>query len=313
MRVKQMDIRSGMSALEIVEEMAEAGVFIAGRLAKAVHVLSDMISDDEVTVFFGAAGALVPAGLGRIMAEMVYDGFVDVLVTTGANITHDLIEAFGGRHERGISGRDEELRDVGISRIFDSYISDDAFVLFEKKIQEILSDIPVEKRRQGIPVCELLKEIGSRLDCKYSFVRAAAEMDVPIFCPAITDSILGLQVWLFSQREKLKLDVLEDLHRIVSMAYDAKKAGAFILGGGVPKNHILQAMLITGKGFDYAVQITLDRPEAGGLSGATLSEAKSWGKVAKNAITVDVIADITITLPLIFSAVKEMLEKKKKI
>ncbi|MBS7288040.1 MAG: deoxyhypusine synthase [Candidatus Freyarchaeota archaeon] len=307
-----MDVKGGMSALEIIEEMAGAGVFIAGRLAKAVQVLSDMISDKEVTVFLGAAGALVPAGLGRIMAEMVYDGFVDVFVTTGANITHDLIEAFGGRHERGISGEDEELRNKGISRIFDSYISDDAFVLFEKKIQEILADISVEKRRQGIPVYELLKEIGLHLDYKYSFVKAAAEVDVPIFCPAITDSILGLQMWLFSQREELKLDVLEDLHKIVSIAYDTKKAGAFILGGGVPKNYILQAMLITGKGFNYAVQITLDRPESGGLSGATLSEAKSWGKVAKNAITVDVIADITITLPLIFSALKEMLEKRLK-
>ncbi|MEM4446537.1 MAG: deoxyhypusine synthase family protein [Candidatus Jordarchaeales archaeon] len=250
---------------------------------------------------------MVPAGLGRIIAEMIYEGFVDVVVTTGANITHDLIEAFGGRHKRGLRGRDEDLRDQGISRIFDAYISDDAFVLFEKRIQEILKDIPFERRKQGIPVYELIKEIGLRLDYKYSFVRAAAETGIPIFCPAITDSILGLQMWLFSQTSALKLDVLEDLHKIINIAYDAKKSGAFFLGGGVPKNHILQAMLITGKGFNYAVQITLDRPETGGLSGATLNEAKSWGKIAKDAVTVDVIADVTITLPLIFSALKEKL------
>jgi len=310
MRVKQMDIKSGMSALEIIEEMAGAGVFIAGRLARAVHVLSEMISSEDVTVFFGAAGALVPAGLGRIIAEMIYDGFIDVIVTTGANITHDLIEAFGETHVKGIKGEDEKLRENGINRIFDSYLSDNAFVVLEKRIQEILTDIPVERRKEGIPVYELLKEIGLRLNYKHSFVKAAAEADVPIFCPAITDSILGLQMWLFSQRNALKLDVLEDLHKIISIAYESKKAGAFILGGGVPKNHILQAMLLTGRGFDYAVQITLDRPELGGLSGATLSEAKSWGKIAKNAVTVDVIADVTITLPIIFSALKETLERK---
>ncbi len=309
MHVKQMIIKSGMTALDIIKEMADAGVFIAGRLARAVHVLSEMFSDKDVTVFFGAAGALVPAGLGRIMAEMIYDGFVDVVVTTGANITHDLIEAFGVRHERGINGKDEELREKGVNRIFDSYLSDKAFIIFEEKIQEILADIPSEQRKQGIPVYHLLKEIGLRTNYKYSFVKAAAEADVPIFCPAITDSILGLQMWLFSQRNALRLDVLEDLHKIISIAYDAKKAGAFILGGGVPKNHILQAMLLTGKGFNYAVQITLDRPEAGGLSGATLSEAKSWGKIARDAVIVDVRADVTVTLPIIFSAVKEMLGK----
>ncbi|MBS7247297.1 MAG: deoxyhypusine synthase [Candidatus Jordarchaeales archaeon] len=311
MRVKQMNIKGGMSALEIIEEMAGAGVFIAGRLARAVRVLSEMIGNEDVTVFFGAAGALVPAGLGRIIAEMIYDGFVDVVVTTGANITHDLIEAFGGAHVKDIKGEDDKLREKGVNRIFDSYVSDDAFVVFEKRIQEILMDIPVEKREKGIPVYELLREVGLRVNYKHSFVKAAAETGVPIFCPAITDSILGLQMWLFSQKNALRLDVLEDLHKIVSMAYESKKAGAFILGGGVPKNHILQAMLLTGRGFDYAVQITLDRPESGGLSGATLSEAKSWGKVAKNAVTVDVIADVTITLPLIFSALKEILGGKK--
>ncbi|MHA1605959.1 MAG: deoxyhypusine synthase [Candidatus Freyarchaeota archaeon] len=309
MYVKQMRIRSGMTALEIIREMGDAGVFIAGRVARAVQVLSKMFSDPAVTTFLGAAGALVPAGLGGIIAEMIYDGFIDVIVTTGANLTHDLIEAFGGKHKKGIKGSDVELREKGINRIFDAYVSNEAFTVFEERIQEVLSNISSEKRSRGIPVYQLIKEIGEQIDCKTSFVRAAAEMDVPVFCPAITDSILGLQMWLFSQRNQLKIDVLEDLHKIVTIAYDAEKTGAFILGGGVPKNHILQAMLLTGKGFNFAVQVTLDRPEPGGLSGATLSEAKSWGKIEKDAETVDVIADVTVALPLMMAAVKEILKK----
>lgn len=304
-----MKIGEHMSALDLVREMNASGVFCAGRLARAVDIFVKMMSDSDVKVFLGLAGALVPAGLGQLFADLIREGFVDVIVSTGANITHDIIEAFGEHHQKGIKGDDSELRKQGINRIFDAYISDKAFTKFEERIQQIFGDIDVEKRKRGITVCELINEIGKRLKDKNSFVKVAADKGVPIFCPAITDSILGLQAWLFSQLNPLKIDILEDLHQIINIAYESKKSGAIILGGGVPKNHILQTMLITGRGFDYAIQITLDRPESGGLSGASLSEARSWGKLKSEADDVDLIADVTVAFPILVAAAKQRLEK----
>ncbi len=298
-----------MSVLDLVREMDASGVFCAGRLARAVDIFINMVSDSNVKVFLGLAGALVPAGLGGLFADLIREGFADVIVSTGANITHDIIEAFGEHHQRGIRGDDSELRKQGINRIYDAYVSDKAFIKFEEQIQQIFRDIDVEKRKKGITVCELVNEIGTRLRNKNSFVKAAADKGIPIFCPAITDSILGLQAWLFSQLNPLKIDVLEDLHQIINIAYESKKSGAIILGGGFPKNHILQTMLITGRGFDYAIQITLDRPESGGLSGAPLSEARSWGKLKSDANSVDLIADVTIAFPILVAAAKQKLKK----
>lgn len=259
-----MKIDEHMSALDLVKEMDASGVFCAGSLAKAVDIFVEMVSDPDAKVFLGIAGALVPAGLGGLFADLIRAGYVDVIVSTGANITHDIIEAFGEHHERGVSGDDSELRSKGINRIYDAYVSDKTFMTFEERIQQIFGEIDVEKRKEGITVSELITEIGKRLVDENSFVKAAADKGVPIFCPAITDSILGLQAWLFSQLNPLKIDVLEDLHKIINLAYENEKSGAIILCGGFPKNHILQTMLITGRGFDYAIQITLDRPESGG-------------------------------------------------
>ncbi|MHA1208094.1 MAG: deoxyhypusine synthase [Candidatus Freyarchaeota archaeon] len=309
MEIKRIEIEEHMSVLDLVREMGESGVFCAGRLARAVDIFVEMVKDPDVKVFLGLAGALVPAGLGGLFADLIREGFVDVIVSTGANITHDIIEAFGEHHRKGIRGNDSELRERGINRIYDAFLPDEAFIKFEKQIQQIFSDIDEEKRKKGITVSELINEIGSRLKDTNSFVKAAADRGIPIFCPAVTDSILGLQAWLFSQLNPLKIDVLEDLHRIINIAYESKKSGAIILGGGVPKNHILQTMLITGRGFDYAIQITLDRQESGGLSGASLSEAKSWGKLKSDARSVDVIADVTIAFPIIVAAAKQKLKQ----
>ncbi|MEM3526617.1 MAG: deoxyhypusine synthase [Candidatus Jordarchaeaceae archaeon] len=308
MKIKRMKINERMSVLDLVKEMGASGVFCPGSLAKAVDIFVEMVSNPDVKVFLGIAGALVPAGLGGLFADLIREGFVDVIVSTGANITHDIIEAFGEYHQRGISGDDSELRSQGINRIYDAYVSDKAFMTFEEKIQQIFKDIDIEKRRKGITVSELIAEIGKRLKDENSFVKAAADKGVPIFCPAITDSILGLQAWLFSQLNPLKIDVLEDLHKIINLAYESEKNGAIILCGGFPKNHILQTMLITGRGFDYAIQITLDRPESGGLSGASLSEARSWGKLKSDAKSVDVIADVTVAFPILVAAAKERLK-----
>jgi len=242
-----------------------------------------------------------------VVKDLIEDGYIDVLVTTGANLVHDLIEVWGGHHYRGTSVADDiELRHQQINRIFDVFMPEGHFTAFEKRFLDVFAEIG----EKDMSIRELLTEIGRRVDAD-SILGAAARKDVPIFCPAIADSAIGLQAWLHTQTKKLNVDTFRDMHEFMDICYKARKTGALFVGGGVPKNFILQSMIVTPKGgFDYAVQLTMDRPETGGLSGATLDEAKSWGKVGEGARAVTVYADATITLPILIAAVRERLERK---
>jgi len=300
-RVEHIELKPDMRVDELVDAMGKSGVFSAGRVAKAVEIYCEML-DAGSTIFMGVGGAMVPGGLRRVLTQAINEGLVNVIVTTGANVTHDLIEAFGGYHARGEAlVNDAELRERGISRIFDVYVPQQVFELFEDRIQPIFAEITKEGARMSS--AELLRRIGSRLDDENSFVKAAAAKEVPVFCPAIADSILGLQAWLYSQEQELNIDCLRDVREVVELASNAKEPGAVLLGGGVAKNFVFQSMLLTPQSFKYAIQITMDRPEHGGLSGATLEEAKSWGKLAPDAKSVMVIGDATVIFPLVVASV----------
>lgn len=302
--IKQIRLVSDMTINQLIEEMRGVA-FGAGRLAEAVDIYEAMLRDG-VAKFFGLAGAMVPAGMRQIVVDLIRDQQIDVLVTTGANIVHDLIEAFGGHHYMGVEQVDDiELRRRQINRIFDVFLPECHFTVFEDRLLDIFADI--DKECMGIR--ELLTEIGMRVKDPNSIISMAAEKNVPIFCPAIADSSIGLQAWLYTQTRELNVDTFKDMREFMDICYNAKKTGAMFVGGGVPKNFILQSMIVTPRGgFDYAIQITMDRAEMGGLSGATLDEAKSWGKIGEDARTVTVYADATIALPIIIAAVKERLK-----
>jgi deoxyhypusine synthase len=305
--IKHIKVKPGMRVEELVDAMGKSGVFSAGRLAEAVDIYRDMIGANA-TVFMGVGGALVPGGLRKVLTDAINRGLVDVLVVTGANVTHDLIEAFGGEHLRGAPGvNDAKLRERGLSRIYDVYVPQRVFELFEDRIQPLLAVAAKGDTRASS--AKLLRELGSRLEDENSFLKAAADRGVPVFSPALADSILGLQVWLFAQDHELIIDTLLDVREMVDLASKAKKPGAVLLGGGVPKNFILQSMLLAPGAFEYAIQITMDRPEHGGLSGATLEEAKSWGKIAPDARVVTVIGDATAIFPVLVAAALGKIER----
>ena len=305
-RVEHIELKPEMRVNELVDAMGKSGVFSAGRVAKAVEIYHEMLKAGS-TIFMGVGGAMVPGGLRRVLTQAINEELVNVIVTTGANVTHDLIEAFGGYHARGEALVDDaELREQGISRIFDVYVPQQIFELFEDQIQPMFAEITKEEARMSS--AELLRRIGSRLDDENSFLKAATTKNVPVFCPAIADSILGLQAWLYSQEHELNIDCLRDVQEMVELASNAKEPGAVLLGGGVPKNFIFQSMLLTPKSFKYAIQVTMDRPEHGGLSGATLEEAKSWGKVTSDAKLVTVIGDVTVIFPLLATSVLRRLK-----
>ena len=303
-----MRLKNGLTVGALVSEMNACGVLGAGKVGKAAELVKEMFSDSDYTVFLTLAGPLVPGGLRQIIRDLIEQEYVNVVVTTGANMVHDMVESLGHHHWIGtFLAEDEELKTQDIGRIGDIYIAQDAFKGLEKWMYKTLESIP-EKKRERISTTELLFEIGKRLPDPESILATAAKKGVPIISPGLVDSIAGFHMWMFGQDKKLRIDPLLDTHKLVDIVYEAKKAGIIILGGGWPKHFALFANTFR-EGVDRAIQITMDRPEPGGLSGATLKEAISWGKVKPEGKEVTVICDVTIAFPLIIASALEGLGK----
>jgi deoxyhypusine synthase len=307
-QVKHMQLKNGLTVGALVSEMNASGVLGAGKIGKAAEIVKEMFSDKDYTVFLTLAGPLIPGGLRQIIRDLIEQGYVNAIVTTGANMVHDMVESLGHRHWIGtFLAEDKELKRQDIGRIGDIYIGQDAFKDLEKWIYNTLENIP-ETKRERISTTELLFEIGKRISDPQSILATAAKKGVPIISPGLVDSIVGFHMWMFGQDKKLRIDPLLDTHKLVDIVYEAKKVGIIILGGGWPKHFALFANTFR-EGVDRAIQITMDRPEPGGLSGATLKEAISWGKVKPDGKEVTVICDATIAFPLIVASALEGLRK----
>ena len=307
-RVKHIRLNNNLTVGALVSEMNECGVLGAGNIGKAAEIVTEMFGDKDYTVFLTLAGPLVPGGMRQIIRDLIDREYVNAVVTTGANMVHDMVEALGCRHWMGsFLAEDEELKDKDIGRIGDIFIEQKAFKGLEEWIYETLESIP-EAKRERISTTELLFEIGKRITDPESILATAAKKKVPIISPGLVDSIAGFHMWMYGQDKKLRLDPLLDTHTIVDIVYEAKKVGMIILGGGWPKHYALFANTFR-EGVDRAIQITMDRPEPGGLSGATLKEAISWGKVKPEGKEVTVICDVTIAFPLIVASALEALGK----
>lgn len=301
-----------MSLDDLAKEMGGTKVLGGGRVGEAVDVVSEMFRDRSSVNFLTIAGAMVPAGFRLLFGDLIDRGFLDALVTTGANLTHDVIESLGLHHYRGsFQADDRKLIKSGYSRIADIFVKEESFELLDKKVRKLLSKIPVENRR-NIAYSDLLLQLGLMIRAEESILRKAARTNVKIFSPGLLDSILGLSLWSFGQTEVLQLNPLADVTRMINMTLNAEKVGVLILGGGLPKHHTLLASVLR-EGVDRAVQITADRPEPGGLSGAPLAESISWRKIRKGGRFVDVYGDATVCFPLIIGAVLNRVKKRDRI
>ena len=299
MTVNQINVTNSMRISDLVNEFDKSGVLGAGRVARACNILADMIQDEDMKVFMSLGGPLIPGGMRNIITQMIKNRHVDLIVSSGANITHDLVEAFGGSHYRHEGRDDEELNEEGIGRIADINVGSDDFTIFETEIIKIFERISSEKNH--ISIQELLYEIGLLVDDENSFVAAAAKNNVPIFAPGLIDSMLGLQLWIFNQDHDFVVDAVADMHYLSDIVFEAEKVGAILLGGGLTKHYTLASNVIKG-GLDAAIQITMDRPEAGSLGGAPLEEAKSWAKARCGSSLASVVGDVTVIFPLIYAA-----------
>jgi len=300
--IKHIEIKKGISVNELVKQMENSGVMGAGAIAKAANVLEKMIKDKDCKIYLGMAGAMVPGGMRNIIIDIIKNKLIDVFVTTGANLTHDLIEGLGHKHYQGESNVDDaELNKKGIYRMYNSYMKNEVY--------EDLEDF-FDKHYSVLSKCKNIREFLSRLgelSPEGTILNACFKNNIPIFCPSLADSGIGLMIWgRLAKGKKTNVNAFEDMKEIMEIAWTAKKTGVIYLGGGVPKNYIQQAMQLT-KGASYGLQVTMDRPEHGGSSGAELKEGISWGKLDPKGSYTDLICDVTIALPIIVASLKDRL------
>jgi len=313
--VKHIKISGKLTVNQLMQQFKNSGSFGAGRLSTACDIYERMVRDKECTIYLSLAGAMVPAGMRSLIADLIRQRLIDVVVSTGANIVHDAIEALGGHHYKGSwLADDNELYRYHIYRIYDVFVPEEDFVRLDYKLTEMYSEIATENSGNSLSSNEFAWELGKRLNDPNSILRAAYEEEVPIFLPALRDSEFGFIHWLHASRENCKdpliVDAFKDVAEIVDICKSSPKNGMIVVGGGVPRNTVQSAALASKKGMDYAVIITMDRAETGGLSGSTLRETVSWGKVKSKADKIMVIGDAMIILPIIVASVTERIGKE---
>jgi deoxyhypusine synthase len=305
-----------------------------GRLAEACRLFSFKMLAGGGTVGMSLTGALTPAGLGKsAIVPLMKAGFVDWIVSTGANLYHDLHYGLGMKLHAGSPFLDDiALRNEGVIRIYDVLFQYDVLLDTDAFVRQVIQEPEFQKTmgtdefhfRLGRFVFEREKKLGLS---ETSVLSAAYQFAVPVFTSSPGDSSIGMNVAAMALRESaLQFDVNRDVNQTAAIVYNAKsqgvKSSVFILGGGSPKNFILQTepqiqevMGIPERGHDYFLQCTDARPDTGGLSGATPGEAVSWGKIDPGNLPDCVVcyADSTITLPLITAyALTKVARRKRK-
>jgi deoxyhypusine synthase len=304
-------LRPDMTVAELVDSSFQA--YNSARLNEACRLYAERMLDPEqdVTIALTMAGALTPAGLGGSILTLMEYGFIDFIVSTGANLYHDIHHALAYALHRGSFELDDtDLQREGVIRIYDILFKDEVLLDTDAFLRETFKTVP----DRPMSTAELHHHIGRRLldvgvKPEYSVLAQAAAWDIPIYTSSPGDSSIGMNLARHAlDGARLTIDPMLDVNETTALVLNATRNGVIILGGGSPKNFYLQTqpqlwevLGINKGGHDYFIQITSDAPHWGGLSGATPSEAVSWGKIKPDQLrdTVVVYADTTLALPVL--------------
>jgi len=294
-----------MTVRELVEGFATTG-FQSTELYKAAQIVVKM-KREAAKVILTFTSNMGTSGLRGLFAQLIRVGLVDVVITTVGAIEEDVMKALGERfYIHRFQADDVELHERGMNRVGNLLISNDSYARFEAFATRVLEEIYRERRR--LTVSEFLREIGLRLEDENSFLYQAARRDAPVFCPAITDGSLGFHLFMARERHPdFHVDVVGDFGRMILYLSQEDRKG--VIAGGVSKHHAVLMTLLSG-GADYAVYITTSTQFSGSMSGATTSEAKSWGKIKDDSDSVTVIGDATILFPLVAAYALEVLREE---
>jgi deoxyhypusine synthase len=333
-KVESIDVKE-KSVSKLLEEMSRTA-YQGRKLGEAVDVWEAMLKEKNLTIVMGFSGSLSTAGQWKIVNWLIDNRYIDVLVSTGANISEDIVDAMGlgywmGSHQV----YDQQLLEEDINRYYDVYGKETDYREMELLITDFLMTA-----KMGYPYtsAELLYQFGKYLNKKgvRSIVAAAAANNVPVYCPALADSAYG-ETFLMAKNQghPIMLDSVREFDQFVSIGEETKEVGVIYIGGGVPKDFTqLLAISVSPRTMDqgvkgreghlrkgikeyyyphrYAIQITTDSPQWGGLSGCTFEEAISWGKIDIQGKRAVCYCDATIALPLITHALNERVKVKRK-
>ena len=307
--VEHIDITS-FDSRKIISSMEKMS-FASRETANAAKIFNEMIKDKNCTIFLTLAGSTSAAGCMELYKDLVKYNMVDAIVATGASIIDmDFFEALGFKHYRGSQFEDDsELRKNYIDRIYDTYIDEDELQLCDKKICEIADKLPPKSYTSREFIYEMGKYLKNNSKKENSLIKTAYDHNVPIFCPAFTDSSAGFGLVMHQEKNPKKhitIDSVREFRELTEIKIKSKSSGLFMIGGGVPKNFVQDTVIcaeLLGKKTEmhkYAVQITVADSRDGACSSSTLKEASSWGKVDTTKEQM-VFAEATSILPLIAS------------
>ena len=307
--VEHIDITS-FDARNIISSMEKMS-FVSRETANAANIFNEMIKDKDCTIFLTLAGSTSAAGCMHIYRDMIKYNMIDAIVATGASVIDmDFFEALGFKHYQGSQFQnDSELRENYIDRIYDTYIDENELQMCDKAIGDIADNLEPKSYTSREFINEIGKYLKSNAKKKGSLIEMAYDNNVPIFCPAFTDSSAGFGLVMHQERNPIKhitIDSIREFRELTEIKIKSKGSGLFMIGGGVPKNFIQDTVIcaeLLGEQVDmhkYAVQITVADSRDGACSSSTLKEASSWGKVDVTKEQM-VFAEATSVLPLIAS------------
>ncbi len=307
--IRHLDLKATHTLLEFVQAFQHTS-FQSRNVYRCFEVFEEMLRDPACIIFLGLSGAMIPGGMRKVIHDMIEMKLVDAIVSTGANMFHDIFESCGYRHYVGSEeGDDDALRRHRIVRVYDALMDDHEI----NNVIRLLSKVPGELDERVVSSRRYLEVLGNCLTDKHSILKTASRWGVPVFVPALCDSSIGIGLTFLHARKKIPsdgliIDQIRDSFEIAQLKQLASVTGAIYVGGGVPKNYIQQLGPVSEllfrreSGHRYAFQITTDDPKWGGLSGCTFEEAKSWGKIEKGSSYAAVYMDATVALPLVVGA-----------
>ncbi|TFG16226.1 MAG: deoxyhypusine synthase [Promethearchaeota archaeon] len=315
-KISPLDPKKVRNIDDLLTAMKSCG-FQGRNLGKALDILETMVSDDKILTVMTLSGALVPAGMAEIICALIENKLIDVIVSTGANTIHDLVDAVSniGHYVGTPNVDDDDLFKARINRIYDTFLPEDNYKHAENVLLEIIHQ-EFESKEISITPSDLMKIVGQRIK-ERCILSVAAKHGVPIFVPAFSDSEFALNLIKFSVREgyKYNIDIFGDVLKFADIIRNSEEFGTFIIGGGVPRNWAQQVFPlldqidnIESMGYNYSVRITTAVEYDGGLSGCTISESKSWGKYSLESKYITVWCDATIALPLLITGLFQRLK-----
>ena len=310
--LRPFPVTESATAGDLVQRMADTA-FQARNLGRAAQIWDAMLRD-EATIFFGFAGAMVPAGMRPLVVYLIENRLIDVIVSTGANLYHDVYETLGFEHAQGDpDGDDMRLAHLRVVRFYDVLAPEHEFSIGERFCTEFSLTLEEDRPYTTREYFQMLGQALEPVKKQEGIITAAAKHGVPIFCPAFGDSVHGLAVAEGRLRtgKRIMFDTIGDVLEMAHMSLTANKSAVVYVGGGTPKNYIQQcgvAGYLFGRqrpGHSYGIQVTMDQPQWGGLSGCTFEEAQSWRKISPDAQFITAYVEATIGMPLIVSALAE--------